>query len=182
MKEDAFTLEQRLDQALEEDRLNREALAEERATQALEEEHAEERDLDQAHRGSEELPVSAPREEEEEEEEEYGARSAGTYGDGGDGQAWNGDGTPFQAQRLEDDYGTPFVDQQHEYAAEATQQQTAVVQDQEVVLDDGSAGVSEGASPVSGTGGDAGEGGVGVPNEEDEVDFVGEDEEDNVWQ
>lgn len=178
MREDAFALEQRLDQALEEDRLNREALEEERADQAFtlqEERHVEHDARDRVQRGSEELPgPTAP-------EEEYGTRGVGAYGVGGDGQAGDGDGVSFQAQQQGDGHGVPYVDQQHEYAADAM-----VMQDQEAVLDGESAGVSGAPPPEYGVGADVDAGGVGVgfgvASDEDEVDFVGEDEEDNVWQ
>lgn len=174
VKEDAFALEQRLDQALEEDRLNREALEEERADQTPTLQAEQEREQEQGRRGSEGLPTSTVQ------GEEYGTRSVGEYGGGDDGQAWNGNDMAFHAQQHGGGYGVPpFEAERHEYAAEAMPQRGA--QDEEVVVDDGRAEVS-GASHEYGGGGHVDEGSVGVGSEEQEADFVGEDEEDNVWQ
>lgn len=179
MKEDAFVLEQRLDQALEEDRLNREALQEEQeqehADRTLQEEPGHDHQ-EQERRGGEEPPASTSQ------GEEYGARSAGDSGGGGDdGRAWDGNDVVSQApQRGEDGHGVPFVDQQHEYATEEAVPQ-GVAQDEESVVGDERVGVS-GASHEYGGGGDVPGGSVGAASEDQEVDFVGEDEEDNVWQ
>lgn len=168
MKEDAFTLEQRLDEALEEDRLNRKAPEDERARQPFEEQ-GREQDDDQRRHESEELPTSTAQ------EEEYGTRSVGDYGSGDDSQAWNGNGVSFLGQQHGDGHDVPFEAQRREYAAEVG------VKEEEEVLDGGRAEVS-GVSHEHGVSGDVDGGDVGVGGEEHEVDFVGEDEEDNVWQ
>lgn len=158
--DDAFALEQRLDQGLEEERLNQQA-SQERLDQQASHERLDET-LQEAPEGlegawrepDEDLPTStevAQRDEDEDDDEEEEAK------------AWSNSN------------GASFLAQQHEDAAEITPPQREF-HDEGGEVEDGMAGVS--ATPDQGGGG----GGDSGAASEQEVDFVGEDEEDNVWQ
>eukprot|EP00903_Cladosiphon_okamuranus_P020118 g18474.t1 len=157
VKEDAFELEKRLDQALEEDRAHHPLQGEHEDEGEHEHEHEHEREREQGQRRN---------------EEEYGTQSVGDHG-----QAWNDKEVSFQAQQHEDAHGVPLVDQPHKYSAD----EMPVQAEEHEVLDDGRVGMP-GAAHGQGVGRDVDEGSVGVASEDQEADFVGDDEEDNVWQ
>jgi len=183
VKEDTFTLEQRLDRALEEERLNQQACEEERLNQqALEEDRQsqqpfqEERLLDQQAAEEEERRNQQALEEEGLNEallvglgthglsEELAAASIMPRdqiptmgpGAGGGGEDSGGSSVPLEPP----EHVAPEMLPHPECP---------------------DAGVS-GAPDEYGRGGDADEGSVGVMSDDQEVDFVGDDEEDNVWQ
>lgn len=187
MKEDTFILEQRLDRALEEERLNQQAYEEERLNQqALE----EEKPSHQAFQEENLLDQKTAEEDEEEDEERLNQQ-------------------PFEEEEEEEGLNeTLRVDLGTHELSEEFVPALAMPGEQIPMMDPGSGGAGAGESndmgegsaafqaqehvgaermpypefPDAGVSGLPDEGSVGVVSDDQEVDFVGDDEEDNVWQ
>lgn len=152
VKGDAFALEQRLDQALEEERLNQNASQE----QETQESFGEAQDV--ARRDSDDNANEAVEEQDEQ----------ASYGDDTGGEVQDDDDDAEQQD-------LPLRAQEHGEAAESALD--VELQDERSVSGGGEER-GEGDAPEqrgSGAGGD-------VVESDQEADFVGEDEEDNVWQ
>ncbi|CAM9537152.1 unnamed protein product [Ectocarpus sp. 6 AP-2014] len=152
VKGDAFALEQRLDQALEEERLNQKAPQE----QETQESFGEAQDV--ARRDSDDNANEAV--EAQDEQASYGGDTGGEVQD---------DDDDAEQQDL------PLRAQEHGEAAESTPD---VELEDDRSVSGGGEERGEADAPEqrgSGTGGD-------VVESDQEADFVGEDEEDNVWQ
>lgn len=144
VKDDAFELEQRLDETLEEERLNQQA-AQERLNETLRQEAQETRE-DARRDADQDLPALP--------------ENAQPVDD--EARAWSEDGESVLRAQRED---SEEIALQREFY------------DETGGVDDASAGVA--ATPNECGGGGSGDNGDGS---DQEVDFVGEHEEDNVWQ
>lgn len=154
VKGDAFALEQRLDQALEEERLNHKASLEQEAQEPFGEAQDVARQDDNDYNANEVVA---------EQDEQAG------YGDDFSVHVRDNEDDAVQQQDL------PFRAQEHGDAVESTLDEEF---QNEGSVSGGGEARGEGDAPEqhgSGGGGD-------VVESDQEADFVGEDEEDNVWQ
>ncbi|CAM9550222.1 unnamed protein product, partial [Ectocarpus fasciculatus] len=156
VKGDAFALEQRLDQALEEERLNQKASQEQAShEQETQEPFGEAQDVTRRDDIADDVVT------EQDEQASYGDDTGGHVQDDEDGA---------------EQQGLPFRAQGHGNAAESTLDEE--FQNERSAMVGGGEERGEGEAPEQrgiGAGGDDVE-------SDQEADFVGEDEEDNVWQ
>ena len=187
MKEDTFVLEQRLDRALEEERLNQQVREEEElARQAAEDEGLErpnQQQLDEDRLDQQAFEEEARwRQQAFLEEEEERLNQQPLEGDGlNESERFPGSTFSPGDEHLAigggaDGAGEDMIGSSATFQAQ--QEDVAEAMPHQEFPDGGVSGVSD----QYGRGEDVDDGSVGVVSEEQEVDFVGDDEEDNVWQ